>query len=311
MIIAIIYGSMPSYPKTDFKNSESQPMELYQLRTFITVTEEQSISGAARRLAMTPSSVSTHIKALETELGVQLFVRTHQGVDLTDKGRILADHARQTLHAANGLSQQASALKQQLVGTLRLGLSVSSAVFDLAAFVKGVNSVHPDLDLRLSHGESSAIMHQLRYDALDAGIIYGQVLDDTLTGLPLGQAKLVVAIPAAWTARIPQMDTLADMPWINTGDDCPFQSLIQQFCQSHDLQPQHFIRSNSDQTRADLVRAGMGISLLEASDASHPDIAIVETEPLYCEVSLVYSAHRQFDPMISAVRDVVRQHPIA
>lgn len=42
-------------------------MKLHQLRAFVTVIEQSSISGAARQLSMTPSSVSAHIKALETD----------------------------------------------------------------------------------------------------------------------------------------------------------------------------------------------------------------------------------------------------
>jgi len=279
-------------------------MELYQLRTFVTVIEEQSISGAARRLAMTPSSVSTHIKALETELGVQLFVRTHQGVDLTDKGRILGEHARQTLQAANNLSQQANALQQQLVGTLRLGMSVSSSVFDITTFSKQLNATHPDLDLHLTHSESGAILQKLGYDALDMGVVYGQVKQDTLTAHSMGQVRLVVAMPATWSSHLTTMESLANVSWINTGDDCPFQPLIQQFCRTHDLKTQQFIRTNDDHTRAELVRAGMGISLLEALEATHPDLAIFETEPIFCEVTLVYPTHRQFDPMIQAARNI-------
>jgi DNA-binding transcriptional LysR family regulator len=54
-------------------------MELTHLHTFITVAEEKSITRAARRLFTTPSAVSMHIKALEDELNIQLFVRRRNG----------------------------------------------------------------------------------------------------------------------------------------------------------------------------------------------------------------------------------------
>ena len=289
-----------------FNNSESDTMELYQLRTFVTVIEECSISGAARRLSITPSSVSSHIKTLETEFGVELFVRTNQGVEVTDKGQILAQHARQTLQAASGLSQQASVLKEHLIGKIRLGISVSSGVFKLANFLKDLNTSYPDIQLEVTQSETASILHQLRQDALDIAIIYGDIVDDLLSIQRLKQADLVVAIPKAWSNQIEtSWASLATVPWIHTGDNCPFQSIIDSLHQKHNIQPKQFIRSNDDRTRHDLVRAEVGVSILERSEATHPDIVISDIEALSCPVSLIYQAHRQFDPILQAIQDII------
>ena len=67
---------------TPGRNAKAYAMELYHLRTFITVAETGSVTQAARRLFMTPPSVTAHIKSLEDELQVQLFRRTAQGWEL-------------------------------------------------------------------------------------------------------------------------------------------------------------------------------------------------------------------------------------
>lgn len=72
-------------------------MELNYLQTFVVVAEEKTITHAAQRLFTTPSSISVHIKNLEEELGVQLFVRTPRGMQITEKGQILLEKARHTL----------------------------------------------------------------------------------------------------------------------------------------------------------------------------------------------------------------------
>lgn len=283
-------------------------MELYQLRTFITVTEEQSISGAARRLSMTPSSISTHIKALETELGVQLFIRTHQGVQVTEKGLILAEHARQTIQAAEGLSQQATALKQRLVGTVRLGVSVPKGVFELSIFLQCLNATYPEIEVILTQSETAPIIQYLLDEKLDVAVVFGDVGNPLLKTHTLSSAELVIAIPKAWADKIESLwESLADLTWINTGLDCPFQSIIDSLCQTYRIQPKQFIRTNHEQTRRDLVCAGMGISILEKSEASHPDIIIFDNEPMSCPVSLVYPSHRQFNPIIQAVCDILME----
>src|SRR4030095_15016002 len=74
-------------------------MELYQLRTFIVVAEEGNVTRAAARLGLTPPSVSAQIKHLEEELHVQLFVRTSQGMCLTDHGIHLRSKGEHNLQA--------------------------------------------------------------------------------------------------------------------------------------------------------------------------------------------------------------------
>lgn len=278
-------------------------MELYQLRTFIAVIEEKSLSGAGRRLSMTTSSVSAHIKALETEWDVMLFIRTSQGVVLTEKGRILADHARYTLQAAGELSRQVDKLKDSLIGILRLGLSVSSGVFSLSHLLDYVHRRYPDITMTVSSDETIAILDLIQRDKLDIGIVFGQVEDATMTTHHLTMAELVLAMPKAWGGVVNQnWESLDHQIWIHTGDECPFQPMMDDLCQQHGIQPQQFVRINNDRTRRDLVIAGMGVSLLEVSEATHPDIDIFDKVNLMCPVSLVYSAHRQFDPMIQAIR---------
>lgn len=72
-------------------------MEIYQLRTFLTVARLGHLTRAAERLHVSQSAVSKQIKALEDELGVILFVRTSTGTSLTKSGQLLLPQAEKTL----------------------------------------------------------------------------------------------------------------------------------------------------------------------------------------------------------------------
>jgi len=72
-------------------------MELYHLKTFITVAEEGHLTRVAQRLNTSQPAVSAHIKGLEEELGLMLFVRTPKGMRLTREGEELRDQAVRAL----------------------------------------------------------------------------------------------------------------------------------------------------------------------------------------------------------------------
>src|ERR1700730_1893012 len=111
-------------------------MELYQLRTFLIVAEEGSITRAAKRLFTTPPSISAHIKMLEDEWSVILFRRTAKGMEITEKGEILRTKAEATLLAAQDLSNHATELLECLMGSLRIGLTASATFLRIPRIVK-------------------------------------------------------------------------------------------------------------------------------------------------------------------------------
>ncbi len=72
-------------------------MDFRQLRYFVAVAEELSFSAAARRLHISQPPLSLQIRAMEDELGAQLFKRDSRKVELTNAGELLLDGARKAL----------------------------------------------------------------------------------------------------------------------------------------------------------------------------------------------------------------------
>lgn len=74
-------------------------MSLTQIRSFVAVAEEASVSRAARRLAISQPPLTRQIHDLEHELGVRLFARTRRGMELLPSGQVFLGHARDILAA--------------------------------------------------------------------------------------------------------------------------------------------------------------------------------------------------------------------
>src|SRR3954453_8449666 len=98
-------------------------MELRQLRHFLAVVEERSITQAAKRELIVQAGLSNSIHALERELGTPLYVRGTRPVRLPAAGEALVGAARRTLTSAAQAEQAVHQTRDALIGTLRVGLS--------------------------------------------------------------------------------------------------------------------------------------------------------------------------------------------
>jgi len=130
-------------------------VDLRHLRYFVCVAEERNIGRAALRLHISQPPLTRQIQQLEEQLGVQLFRRTHRGVELTDAGRVFYDDARNILGMTERAIERSSKAAQGLLGRV-----------DLAIFGSGIFGVIPRLirAFRESHPEVSIFLHNMVKD---------------------------------------------------------------------------------------------------------------------------------------------------
>src|ERR1700750_3500180 len=100
-------------------------MELRHFRYFVALAGERRFARAAERLWVAQPGLSTQIRRLEAELGIQLFERHTRGVDLTDGGELFLDRARTALAAAEAARCTGRDLEAGLVGSIRLGVATT------------------------------------------------------------------------------------------------------------------------------------------------------------------------------------------
>ncbi len=144
-------------------------MELSDLRIFLAVAREQSITRAAQALDRVPSNVSTRIQQLEAALGVALFERPARRMRLSPAGQTLVGYASRLLDLAEQAHQAVAAPAP--AGRLRLGAMESSAASRLPAPLARLHARWPALELQLRTGTSSFLADAVRSHALDCAIV--------------------------------------------------------------------------------------------------------------------------------------------
>ncbi|MGO9509365.1 MAG: LysR family transcriptional regulator [Mycobacterium sp.] len=173
-------------------NGDNGWVELRQLEYFLAVADNLSFTRAAKRLNVVQSGVSATVKALERELGTELFVRGPAGVTLTAAGQELRPGARATLDAARAAKDAVNATRGAVRGTVSVGILTSINVIDLPALLAQLHARHPEVvvQLRAATAGSAGLARQLRDGDLDIAFL-------VFTAAPPAdlQARLVAAVP--------------------------------------------------------------------------------------------------------------------
>jgi DNA-binding transcriptional LysR family regulator len=142
---------------------------LRQIEAFYWTAKLGSIHGAAHHLNVSQPAVSSRIKELESALGMELFSRKNQRVQLTPAGRNALPHAERLLHAAQDFERLGGTVPP-LEGVLRLGSDESTAMVALTDILSQLKLRHPKLIVELSIDIGTVLTEKLRRRELDIAL---------------------------------------------------------------------------------------------------------------------------------------------
>jgi DNA-binding transcriptional LysR family regulator len=178
-------------------------LENARLAVFRAVARHLSFRKAADELYLTQPAVSLQIKALEEDLGVQLFDRTGSHVELTAAGRVLLEHAEKSQEMLLGAEHKIAALSGELAGQLALGASTTIAQYVLPRTLAAFLSEHPRVQLSLISGNTEHIVEAVVKRQIALGFIEGPSRSKDVKEELFLADELVLIVPAAheWAER--------------------------------------------------------------------------------------------------------------
>jgi DNA-binding transcriptional LysR family regulator len=289
-------------------------MELRQLEYFVAVAEERSFTNAARRLRVAQSGLSATIKALEAELGGLLLARTSRRVELTRAGEAFLADARRTLASASAAAENFAAIRGLHHGTLRVGITQTSAMIGLGKLLGQFHKRHPGINLRLTQTNSAdSLASRVHEGVLDLSFTPARKGPPDLRFTPVFQSPMVLVCrdgDPAGAASTVALSQLHDRELIGLPSSFSARLIADEAMRAAGLDSHLQLEVNDLATLLDLVAEGFGLAIVpEAAARSRPDLKRVTPSggDWTWTVSVVCTAPAPVNPAAKALWQMAQQ----
>ncbi|KJV28279.1 LysR family transcriptional regulator [Aquitalea magnusonii] len=282
-------------------------MEIYQLRTFVTVAQQGHLTQAAELLHLSQPAVTAQIKALEEEVGMPLFERTAGGVTMTRAGQELLPQAQSILASAREILNHAKTLKGQTGGKALVGLTLTPATLKMGQWVAALVDKYPLLDLRLQHGVTGEVLNLVRKKELDAGFYLGKNPYVNVNTVLLTNLPFRIVMPHNWQNRIDihNHKDLGRLPWIGLSQFSSLSKITAELWRELNISPKKVTESDNLASILELVACGVGVALAREEEALEWEAAgrltVVPGVRKLAELQFVYPSDRVGDPILEAL----------
>lgn len=237
-------------------------MELSDLALFRTVVAAGGVTRAAAQLQRAQSNVTTRVRKLEQELGVDLFIREGRGMQLSPAGQRLLGYADRLLALAD--EAKAALLDDRPRGRLRLGAMESTAAVRLPAVMSELQRRHPEIAVDLLTATPQQMIAQVLTGELDAALVAEPVTDARLERLPVYDEPLVL-VTQAGHAPVRRPADLTTRTLLAFHPGCPHRQRLEDWFARGRLAPERVVEMASYHTLLGCAVVGMGVALMPRS----------------------------------------------
>ena len=238
-------------------------MDIRQLRYFLEVVHAGSFTKAADCVRVSQPALGLQIRKLEEELGVSLLVRHSRGVEPTEAGRLLLDHANAILRRIELARQEIIDLSGPPRGSIALGITPTASALLATPLISACREVYPRISLNIVEGLSEEVMRQLGENAIDIGFTYNPTAVHGISAEPLLIEDLYYVSAAVGGERdaIPFREACG-ASLILPGRGFGLRERIEAAAGKRELSVDVAFEINSVSTIRELVESGIGSTIL-------------------------------------------------
>lgn len=273
-------------------------MQIDELKTFIKLCEIRNFTKTAEALSMSQPTVSLHIRNLEELFQTQLIQRNSKQLQITPTGEILLDSAKQIIQLLEQTKKDIFEHHHKIYGHLKIGASFTIGEYILPKLLSKIKEEYPNLNFEIIIGNTGEIVEYVKLFKVDIGLIEGTTDEKLLHIHPFQKDELVIISSSNHPLSKKDKVTIRDLQneqWISRESGSGTRENLNHFLHSNGLKVKSITTISSNQGVKELVRHGIGLSLLSKNvierDAELGEIAIISIEniQLYRTLSYVYS----------------------
>lgn len=283
-------------------------MTIAQIKYFVTIAKCLSITKASEQLFISQPALSRHLRNMEEELNLQLFVRTTNGIRLTPAGSYMLMVFDDLYNNYNQIVKKAQEIQRGIMGNLNVGVLDHECISDFMPQVYHYfKDKHPNVELKLEVGSFSYLLSSLYSGKLDMIITlqFEVVNKESIIYQYITHSKDHIMMSTHHPLASKEHVTLDDLKdetfvMISKEDNPESSELIINLCREHGFTPQvHYAKTLSEQIL--WIASGMGVSILDSrNDMVHnPNIKTYEMESNWDPSLVIAWNQHNFNPLIS------------
>src|SRR2546429_1537294 len=309
------WGFTPAEPSRKMNNYEHnhlemRTMDLTDLHIFRSVVQAGGVTRAAEKLNRVQSNVTTRVRQLESDLGVELFVREGKKLHLSSEGKLLLDYADRLLDLAEEAREAVHDAEPR--GLLRLGTGESTAAMRLPVPMNEYLARYPDVSLELRTGNTRQLAAEVLGGELDAALTSDPVADAPFEKVPIYEEELVIIAPAGHPPIKSPRDARSQTV-LAFESGCAYRQRLEDWFAHHGEMPGRIVEITSYHAMLGCAVAGMGIALMPRNVlTTFPDAKLLSTHSLpaalaRAQTSLIWRKGT-LSPKVRALIEVLNEH---
>lgn len=238
-------------------------MDIRQLRYFLEIVAQGSLTRAAESLHVAQPALSLHLKNMEEQLGTRLLTRSRSGVTPTEAGELLLQRARAILEDLARTEDDIRNLETDPSGIVRIGLPGTISAMVSLPLILAARERFPRITLNITEAMSGFVGDWLSEGKIDLAVLYSRSKDARIRSELLLEEELVVLWPADAERPLEMnMEALDNVPMVLPSGAHGLRVLIDRTFQALGFAPEIAMEIDSFNNIKRLVAAGFGPSIL-------------------------------------------------
>ncbi|KIQ24809.1 LysR family transcriptional regulator [Flavobacterium sp. MEB061] len=285
-------------------------MELRHLKYFLAVAEELNFTKASKKLFISQPPLSRQIMELEEEIQARLFIRNNKKVELTEAGKYFEKEVRELFQNLERISIKTKKIAENISGEFRIAYISSIYAEVISELIKHLKEQFPYVNFKLFEVSTTKQIAALEQGKIELGIIRSPIKSPKIKsqlwfqdGFSVVYNKSVIQINSE-----KEIPNLKDETFVFFNKDYAphYHEVLLQLCSFYGFTPKVVHESNNINSIVQLVKNGLGISIVPSNIARNnqdPEIGFIELKKvnLYTDVSLITSKEDDSEITKSAV----------